>query len=98
MPSANVLIVEDEELMRNILRQLLEGAGYGVLTADRAENAIEIFSSNDVAAPLTDIKMSGRDRLELLDQIKSIDGEAVVIIMTHCSAFDWAVAALRRAA
>src|SRR5437773_4561983 len=98
MPSANVLVVEDEELMRNILRQLLEGAGYGVLTADSAENAIEIFSSNDVAATLTDIKMSGRDGLELLDQIKSIDGEAVVIIMTAYSSVDSAVAALRKGA
>src|SRR5262249_9660949 len=58
----------------------------------------EIFSSNEIAATLTDIKMSGRDGLELLDQIKSIDPEAVVIIMTAYSSVDSAVAALRKGA
>ena len=45
-----VLIVEDEELMRSILRQLLEDEGYRVLTADSAENALEVFASTDIDA------------------------------------------------
>ncbi|HYJ91156.1 MAG TPA: sigma-54 dependent transcriptional regulator [Pyrinomonadaceae bacterium] len=98
MADSNVLIVEDEELMRNILRELVTGAGYTVFTADSAEAAIEIFSTNDIAATLTDIKMAGHDGLELLDQIKSIDSEAVVIIMTAYSSVDSAVAALRKGA
>ena len=98
MPGSNLLIVEDEELMRNILRELAGEAGYTVFTADSAEAAVEIFSSNDIAATLTDIKMSGRDGLELLDQIKSMDPEAVVIIMTAFSTVDSAVAALRKGA
>jgi CheY-like chemotaxis protein len=39
----NVLVVEDEELMRSILRQLLESEGFNVFTADSAENALEFF-------------------------------------------------------
>jgi DNA-binding NtrC family response regulator len=95
---SNVLVVEDEELMRSILRQLLEADGYKVLTADSAENALEIFSANDVAVTLTDIKMAGMDGLELLDQIKTIDAEALVIIMTAYSSVDSAIAALRKGA
>ena len=98
MANEHVLVVEDEELMRIILRQLLEDAGYSVYTADSAENAIEIFSSNDILVTLSDIKMSGRDGLELLDQIKSLDAEAIVIIMTAYSSVDSAVAALRKGA
>ena len=98
MPDSNVRIVEDEELMRNILRELISRAGYTAFTADSAETAIEIFSSNDISATLTDIKMAGRDGLDLLDQIKTIDGEAVVIIMTAYSSVDTAVAALRKGA
>ena len=98
MANENVLVVEDEEMMRVILRQLLETAGFIVFTADSAENAIEIFSSNDIVITLTDIKMSGRDGLALLDQIKSIDEEALVIIMTAYSSVDTAVAALRKGA
>ncbi len=98
MADESVLVVEDEEIMRSILRQLLETAGFNVFTADSAENAIGIFSANDVIITLTDIKMSGRDGLALLDQIKSIDEEAVVIIMTAYSSVDTAVAALRKGA
>ena len=98
MANENVLVVEDEEMMRVILRQLLEGSGYNVFTADSAEAALGIFSSNDIVITLTDIKMSGKDGIELLDQIKSIDEEAVVIIMTAYSSVDTAVAALRKGA
>lgn len=98
MLKQNILIVEDEELMRSILRQLLEDQGYTVLTADRAENALEIFSQNDVALILTDIKMAGIDGLELLDRLKTVDAEAVVIIMTAYSSVDSAIAALRKGA
>jgi DNA-binding NtrC family response regulator len=98
MAHENVLIVEDEEMMRSILRQLLEADGFKVFTADSAETAIAIFSNNEIVITLTDIKMSGRDGIELLDQIKTIDNEAVVIVMTAYSSVDTAVAALRNGA
>ena len=61
MTKPNVLVVEDEELMRTILRQLLTDGEYTVLTADSAETAFKVFSQNDIAVTLTDIKMAGRD-------------------------------------
>jgi DNA-binding NtrC family response regulator len=93
-----VLIVEDEEILRSILRRLLEDAGYAVATADSAETAIEIFTSQTVAVTLTDIRMAGMDGLALLDQIKAVDAEALVIIMTAFSSVDSAIAALRKGA
>ena len=98
MSKPNVLVVEDEQLMRSILRQLLENVGYRVFTADSAENALEIFAQEEVIVTLTDIKMAGMDGLELLDQIKTIDDEALVIIMTAYSSVDSAIAALRKGA
>lgn len=98
MTPENVLIVEDEELMRLILRQLIEGEGYQAFTADNAESALTVFSSNRIDVTLTDIKMSGRDGLALLDQIKAADEEAIVIVMTAYSSVDTAVAALRKGA
>lgn len=94
----NILVVEDEELMRLILRQLLEDEGFRVLTADSAENALQIFAGEEIAVILTDIKMAGMDGLQLLDQIKTIDDEAIVIIMTAYSSIDTAIAALRKGA
>lgn len=98
MTKPTILVVEDEELMRTILRQLLTDAGYLVLTADSAETAVEVFAQNEVAVTLTDIKMAGADGLQLLDQIKSLEPEAVVIVMTAYSSVDTAVAALRKGA
>lgn len=93
-----VLVVEDEELMRSILRELLVEEGYSVLTADSAENALQIFPNRNIDVTLADIKMSGIDGLELLDRIKAIDQNALVIIMTAYSSVDSAIAALRKGA
>jgi DNA-binding NtrC family response regulator len=98
MPKQKVLVVEDEELMRTILRTLLEDEGYQVFTADSAEAALRIFPENDIAVTLTDIKMGGMDGLALLDQIKSMDEHSIVIIMTAFSSVDSAIAALRKGA
>jgi DNA-binding NtrC family response regulator len=98
MPQHTILVVEDEELMRSILRRLLEGSGYEVVTADSAESALAAFSENDIAVTISDIKMSGMDGIQLLDHIKTIDEDALVVIMTAYSSVDSAVAALRKGA
>jgi DNA-binding NtrC family response regulator len=98
MEKPNILVVEDEELMRTILRKLLEDEGYRVLTADSAENALEIFPSAEVELTLTDIRMAGMDGLAFLDHLKTIESEALVIIMTAYSSVDTAIAALRKGA
>ncbi len=98
MSSLLVLVVEDEEILRHVISRLLKEAGYAVATADSAEAALEIFTSADVAVTLTDIRMSGMDGLELLDQLKAVDAEALVIVMTAYSSVDSAIAALRKGA
>jgi DNA-binding NtrC family response regulator len=93
-----ILIAEDEELMRAILTRLLEEAGYRVRAAASAEEALERFAAEDVELILTDIRMAGMDGLTLLDRIKDVDGDALVIVMTAYSSVDSAVAALRKGA
>ena len=98
MAQHTILVVEDEELMRSILRRLLEGSGYDVVTADSAETALATFGENEISVTITDIKMSGIDGIELLDRIKGVDANALVVIMTAYSSVDSAVAALRKGA
>ncbi|HVG28293.1 MAG TPA: sigma-54 dependent transcriptional regulator [Pyrinomonadaceae bacterium] len=93
-----ILVAEDEDLMRVILSGLLEGAGYRVALCASAEEALEKFTTEDVSVTLTDIRMSGMDGLALLDRVKDIDAEALVIVMTAYSSVDSAVAALRKGA
>jgi DNA-binding NtrC family response regulator len=93
-----ILVAEDEDLMRVILSGLLEGAGYRIALAASAEEALEKFTTEDVAVTLTDIRMAGMDGLQLLDRIKDVDAEALVIVMTAYSSVETAVAALRKGA
>jgi DNA-binding NtrC family response regulator len=93
-----ILVAEDEDLMRVILSGLLEGAGYRVALCASAEEALERFTTEDVDVTLTDIRMSGMDGLALLDRIKDVDAEALVVVMTAYSSVDSAVAALRKGA
>ncbi len=93
-----ILIAEDEDLMRAIIARLLEEAGYRVALTASAEEALERFAADDVAVTLTDIRMTGMDGLALLDRIKDIDPEALVVVMTAYSSVDSAVAALRKGA
>jgi DNA-binding NtrC family response regulator len=97
-PTPSILIAEDEDLMRAIITRLLEEAGYRVVSVSNAEEALERFAAEDISATLTDIRMTGMDGLALLDHIKSIDAEALVIVMTAYSSVDTAVAALRKGA
>jgi DNA-binding NtrC family response regulator len=93
-----ILVAEDEELMRAILVRLLEEAGYRAEAVASAEEALERFAAEEVALTLSDIRMSGMDGLTLLDRIKDIDPDALVIVMTAYSSVDSAVAALRKGA
>jgi DNA-binding NtrC family response regulator len=94
----SILIAEDEDLMRAIVKRLLEDSGYRVIAVSNAEEALERFASEDISVTITDIRMTGMDGLALLDHIKSVDAEALVIVMTAYSSVDSAVAALRKGA
>ncbi|MGB7923825.1 MAG: sigma-54 dependent transcriptional regulator [Pyrinomonadaceae bacterium] len=93
-----ILIAEDEDLMRAILTRLLEEAGSRVAAVASAEEALERYAAEDVALTITDIRMAGLDGLTLIDRLKDIDAEALVIVMTAYSSVDSAVAALRKGA
>jgi DNA-binding NtrC family response regulator len=93
-----ILVAEDEDLMRAIISRLLEESGYRVAAVASAEEALEAFAAEDVAVTLTDIRMARMDGLALLDRVKDIDPEALVVVMTAYSSVDSAVSALRKGA
>jgi DNA-binding NtrC family response regulator len=98
MTNAAILIAEDEDLMRGILAGLLRAEGYRVLEAADGRSALDLFASDEIALVISDINMAALDGLALLDQIKSIDTNALVIMITAYSSVDSAVSALRKGA
>ena len=95
---STLLIVEDEDIMRGILAQLMTEAGFRVLEAATAEEAIDLFAAELPALTITDIELGGMNGIELLDRIKQLDSEALVIMITAYSSVDTAIAALRKGA
>ena len=93
-----ILIVEDEDIMRGILGQLMRQAGFKVVESPSAEHAIEAFAAENPALTITDIELGSMNGIELLDRIKQMDDEAMVVMITAYSSVETAIAALRRGA
>ncbi|HZS05535.1 MAG TPA: sigma-54 dependent transcriptional regulator [Blastocatellia bacterium] len=93
-----ILIAEDEDLMREILAGLMAAEGWRPVTAAGGEQALEIFSAEAPDLTISDIALGGMDGIELLDRIKQLDPEALVIMITAYSSVETAIAALRRGA
>jgi len=90
-----ILIVDDEEGMREFLTYMLEGESYQVFTATNGLEALEKLRQEEFALVLADIKMPGIDGLEMLRRIKEIDEQAVVIVMTAYASLDSAIKAIK---
>jgi two-component system NtrC family response regulator len=93
-----ILIVDDEKNYLTILSAVLEDEGFEVLTALGGFQALEIYKSSDLDLILTDMKMPKMDGIELLENIKEIDPDLPVIMMTAHGTVDKAVEAMQKGA
>lgn len=66
-----ILIVDDEQLILDSLKKLLEIEGYGVETATNGISALDILSKNKIDLILSDVKMPAMDGMELFKECKS---------------------------
>jgi len=95
---AAVLVVDDDNAHRTMLRTLLSGWGYNITEADDGESAIEQVQRHPFDLVLIDIRMIRMSGLEALPGIKSINPAIPVIIMTAYSSVETAVDALKKGA
>jgi two-component system nitrogen regulation response regulator NtrX len=95
---ASILIVDDEEGIRHVLRQVLEYEGHDVATAAGGGEALEKYGSFSPDLTFLDVKMARMDGLEVLDRIREQDPEAVVVMISGHGSIETAVEATRRGA
>lgn len=93
--SAKILIVDDKDQMRDVLRKFLAAEDYAVETAASAKQALEKFDERAFDLVLSDIKMPGMDGTELLAEILKRNSRAIVILMTAFGSIEAAVAAIK---
>jgi DNA-binding NtrC family response regulator len=98
MAEERILVVEDEEGMREFLRILLSKEGYDVVTCESGEQAIERFKGENFNAVITDIKMPGMNGMELLAAVKDMDPFMPVVVMTGHASMETAIESVNKGA
>src|SRR5213082_3098730 len=98
MARKSILVVDDEKSQREILEMILSGEGYDVTTASSGEAALKFAKERRFDLALTDLKMTGMDGIELLQQLLAHDSSIIVSLLTAHGTIDSAKEALRRGA
>ena len=93
-----ILVVDDEEALRNIISQVLSDDGYEVTTASSGEAALELFQNGPFPIVMTDVFMEKMTGIDLLHEIKALNPNTQVVIMTSNASLESATAALRSGA
>ena len=93
-----VLVVDDEEIIRDVLETLLEREGYDVTAAETGTEALKAFEADPYDLVLLDLMLPDRSGLEVLREIRRRDPDAVVVIVTAYSSIEGAIEAMREGA
>jgi DNA-binding NtrC family response regulator len=97
-PRETVLVVDDEEIIREALDALLSAEGYEVIAAGSAAEALEKLSGRRVDVVLLDLMLPDRNGLEVLEEIRRIDEELPVVMITAFGTIESAIAATKQGA
>jgi len=95
MKKPAVLLIDDEEAILAGISYVLEKNGYRVVTANGGEQGLEVFKKENLQMVITDLVMDGIGGLEVLKQVKEIEPETMVVIMTGHGEMDSSIEALR---
>lgn len=93
-----VLVVDDEQSLRDVLSIMLKRAGYAVTSAMDGEEAIELLHREIFDLVITDLRMPKIDGMEVLKAVRSVSPETVVLIITAFATADSAVEAMKQGA
>jgi DNA-binding NtrC family response regulator len=98
-----ILVADDQPAVREALRILLVKEGYEVVSATSPREVLETLETSEVSLILLDLNYardttSGQEGLDLIAQIKKIEGAPPIVVMTAWATVDLAVAAMRAGA
>lgn len=97
-PSAQLLIVDDDQITLDLLREVLTKEGYKVYTALSGEEAIALGMDHLFDVVITDVRMGEMDGMEVLKSFKKLSSEPSVIVITAFGSMDTAIEAIRQGA
>lgn len=95
MNNFSILIVDDEDAQRSVLKGYLEKKGYRIFSASSGNEGIKTVQNNIIDIILSDFKMPDRTGLEVLEEVKKINPEISFVILTAYGTIENAVKAMR---
>jgi len=95
---ANILVIDDEESMRDSCQQTLSRGGNRVEVADAGSKGLAMLGAESFDLVILDLKMPGLSGMEVLKKIKEDDPETMVIVITGYATIESAVEAMKRGA
>ena len=98
MENSRLLIVDDEAVIRDGLKRILEGESFVVEACSSGYSAIEAMQKNDFDLIITDLKMPGMSGIEVLKSVRTLQPHIPVILITGYVAVDTAVEAMKNGA
>ncbi len=93
-----ILVVDDEEIIRESISFILKKEGYSVTEAANGKEAYDKFLGESFDLIVTDLEMPEMKGIELLDRIMRVNSQSLVVIITAYGSLDTAIAALRKGA
>src|SRR5918992_536411 len=96
--NGSILIIDDEEIMREILETLLTREGYDVGLAANAAEGLDLARTMPFDAAIIDVMMPGLNGIETLDELKKLVENLPVIMITAFASVENAIAAMKRGA
>ena len=94
----SILVVDDEAIVRESLRDWLSDAGHDVLVAEDGSQALTIIEKDRPSIAIVDLVMPGMDGIELLKRAKEISPSIEVIVITAYASISTAIAAMKQGA
>ena len=88
-----ILVIDDEEIIREAFEALLGGQGYTVRSAETAQRGLDMIAEASFDAVLLDIGLPDRDGLDVLEEIRRFDEHLPVIVVTAKGTIENAVTA-----
>jgi two-component system response regulator AtoC len=95
---AKVLVVDDQDSIRHFVARAMEEEGHDVCAAPSGEEALGLFSADPPDAVILDLKLPGMNGMEVLEKMKEINRETIVIMITAYGEISSAVKAIKKGA